>query len=86
MKVELFTNEKLFLIWAGEVIFLDLSKKSMIFVSKMITQNIFKIPKKFSHHEKFKISAFERYKIFHSDSRNDKDMVKTKKISESGGH
>ena len=28
---------------------------------------------------KFKILAFKRYKIFHSDSKNYKDMVKTKK-------
>ena len=56
--------------------------KSMIFVQKMITQNIFKIQKKFSHH--VKVYDLKRYKILHSDSRNDKDMVKTKKISESG--
>ena len=35
--------------------------------------------------KKFKISAFKRYKIFYSDSRNDKDMVKTKKVAEKGG-
>ena len=32
--------------------------------------------------KKFKILTFKQYKIFHSDSRNDKDMIKTKKISE----
>ena len=32
--------------------------------------------------KKFNILAFQRYKIFHSDSRNDKDMVKTKKVAQ----
>ena len=49
-------------------IFFDLSgrsdifgfvKKSMIFVRKMITQNIFKIQKKFSHHEKVQNLSFQ---------------------------
>ena len=80
-----FHKWKIFLIWVGEVIFLNLSKKSMIFVLKMITQNIFKIKKNFHSMKKFKISAFKQYKIFHSDSRNYKDMVKTTKVAERGG-
>ena len=34
--------------------------------------------------KKFNILAFQRYKIFHSNSRNDKVMVKTKKLAEGG--
>ena len=38
-----------------------------------------KLQKKFLHMKKFKMLAFQRYKIFHSNSRNDKDMLKWKK-------
>ena len=34
--------------------------------------------------KKSNILAFQRYKIFHSNSKNDKVMVKTKKVAERG--
>ena len=45
-------TKKNFLIRTGEMIFFDVGKKYMIFVQKLITQKIFKIQKKFLHHEK----------------------------------
>ena len=45
-------KKKFFLIRTGEIIFFDMVKKYMIFVQKLITQKIFKIQKKFLHHEK----------------------------------
>ena len=35
--------------------------------------------------KKSNILAFQRYKIFHSNLRNDKVMVETKKLAERGG-
>ena len=54
-------------------------KKYTIFVQKLITQKIFKIQKNFCSMKKFRILAFQWYKIFHSNSRNDRDMIKWKK-------
>ena len=59
-----FHKWKYFLIWVGEVIFLDLSKISMNFVPKMITQNIFKIRKKFLNHEKVQNVSFQTIQDF----------------------
>ena len=47
-----FHKKKIFLIRTGEMIFFDIVKKYTIFVQKLITQKIFKIQKKFLHHEK----------------------------------
>ena len=78
MKLELFTKN-IFLKRDEEMIFFDMVKKYTIFVQKFITQKIFKIQKNFYIMKKFRMLAFQRYKIFHSNSRNDKDIVKTKK-------
>ena len=51
MQLGVFTKKK-FLIGTGEMIFFDMVKKYTIFVQKLITQKIFKIPKKFLHHKK----------------------------------
>ena len=47
-------------------------KKSMIFVPKIITQNIFKIQKKFSDHEKVENLSFQTIK----DSTQTQGMTK----------
>ena len=60
-------------------------KKKYDFCTKIDNSKYLQNTKKILHTmKKFKISAFERYKISHSDSTNDKDMVKTKK-SQRGG-
>ena len=59
-------------------------KKKYDFCIKNDNSKYLQNTKKIFTMKKSKISAFKRYKIFHSDSRNDKDMVKTKKISERG--
>ena len=76
MQLGVFTKKNFFLIRTGEMMFFDMVKKYTIFVEKLITQKIFKIQKKFCSMKKFRILAFQRYKIFHSKSRNDKDMHK----------
>ena len=50
-QLEFFTKN-IFLKRDEEMIFFDMVKKYTIFVEKIITQNIFKIQKKFLHHEK----------------------------------
>ena len=83
MQLEVFTK-KIFLIRTGEIIFFDMVKKYTIFVQKFITQKNLQNTKKFCTMKKFNILAFQRYKIFYSNSRNNKVMVKTKKLAERG--
>ena len=75
MQLGVFTKKN-FLIRTGEMIFFDMVKKYTIFVQKLITQKIFKIQKNFYTMKKFRMLASQRYKIFHSNSRNDRDMPK----------
>ena len=83
MEVDVFTNEKFF--WfEWEKWYFWICEKNYDFCTKNDNSKSSKYKKNFHTMKKFKISAFKRYEIFHSDSRNDKDMVKTKKIPESG--
>ena len=75
MKLELYTKKVFFdSSWINDIF--DMVKKYTNFVQKLITTNMFKIQKKFYTMKKFRTLAFQRYKIFHSNPRNHRDMFK----------
>ena len=64
--------------------FFDIVKKYTIFVQKLITKYLQNTKKIFTPWKSSKSQLSNNIK-FSSNSRNDKDMVKTKKVAERGG-
>ena len=81
MQLQVFTKKIFFLIRVGEMIFFDMAKKYTIFVEKLITQILFKIQKIFCIMKKFRMLAFQQYKIFLSKTKEWQRYAEMKKKS-----
>ena len=67
------------------MIFFDMLKKYMIFVQKLITRNLFKIQKKFSHHEKVQNPQLSNHIRFSTQTQGITKIWSKQKVAEKGG-